>query len=342
MKKLLLINLIFLTLSTQAQQSINGKQVYVLGEDTICASIVTKYKVDTVLQVVDDSQTGAFYLLKVTQTIISRQEKSDEDRHKIKTTSQFKTHFSSQSYRLKDSTLYDFLGYEALEKCKKKEPEKVACLSERELDYFEEQAKIQDAQHEKEDRAYSGPFYLDKRDSQQYKIITIGEQTWFAQNLNYEMENSWPNEIETYSAKEFGRYYTLEAAQKACPAGWHLPSDAEWQQMEMEFGMSKAQAIYTGKRGNIAPFLKHNRSWFYKSEEGKGFNAVAAGAYMGSNYVEVGIFATWWTANKTSELKAWTRGIHYSSTAVIREEKNKDYGFSVRCVKDRYPSSLNL
>lgn len=334
MKKILLITILLLTLSIRAQQTINGKQAYIVGGDTIDASKVSKYTVDTILQIVDDPQLGACYCMDISKNITTKKKTYDKSTRRTTYTSELKMYSSSQKYRLKDSIFYDFLGYKALERYKKKEPEKAVKLSQRELDYFVEQAKIEQDKYKKEDSAYKGPFYLDKRDGQQYKIITIGEQTWFAQNLNYETENSWPNKIETYSAKEFGRYYTWEAAQKACPTGWHLPSDAEWQQLEIQLGMRKTEALQDGKRGNMAPLLKHNRSWFYKSEEGKGFNGVAAGAYMGSTYLGDGIFATWWTATKTYDLKAWTRGIHFSSTSINRDAKKREYGFSVRCVKD--------
>ena len=69
----------------------------------------------------------------------------------------------------------------------------------------------------------------DDRDGRTYKITTIGNQIWMAENLNFEMENSCCyNDIESYCSK-YGRLYTWENAKKACPSGWHLPTKTEFE-----------------------------------------------------------------------------------------------------------------
>ena len=71
----------------------------------------------------------------------------------------------------------------------------------------------------------------DSRDGQEYLTVKIGKQWWFAENLNYETENSWCHECETY-----GRMYRYEAAMKACPEGWHIPSVNEWKELITTLG----------------------------------------------------------------------------------------------------------
>jgi hypothetical protein len=83
-----------------------------------------------------------------------------------------------------------------------------------------------------------------------YAVVTIGDQTWMAENLNYETSDSWGFFNNGSNCDVYGRLYTWDAAMSACPSGWHLPSDNEWKTLEMFLGMSQSEADDTGWRGS--------------------------------------------------------------------------------------------
>jgi len=82
--------------------------------------------------------------------------------------------------------------------------------------------------------------FTDTRDGRTYKTVKIGTQTWMAENLNYETENSCCFNFNSDFCVKYGRLYTFEDAKKACPAGWHIPSESEWITLRNYLGGNQA------------------------------------------------------------------------------------------------------
>jgi uncharacterized protein (TIGR02145 family) len=181
------------------------------------------------------------------------------------------------------------------------------------------QSKIADSQ--------SGMF-VDNRDNQQYKYIKVGDQTWMAQNLNYQTSaGSWCYDNSSTNCSNFGRLYSFNAAMNVCPLGWHLPSDLEWKNFENimqgnDVNLDIGDLItITGKSVNPQSINK--------------FNVVLGGwrSYKGS-YYRLGFSTNFWTSSSENKTYAWSRKIDNSTQRIFRDSYDKESGFSVRCIKD--------
>ena len=111
-----------------------------------------------------------------------------------------------------------------------------------------------------------GNLFTDSRDGQVYETVTIGSQTWFAENLNYDTEDNLSACYDDNSDNCFiyGRLYTGEAAQTACPEGWHLSSKEEWDTLIDYLGGIDAAHVF------LKPFAM-------QQGEAVGFNLLAGG-----------------------------------------------------------------
>ena len=177
--------------------------------------------------------------------------------------------------------------------------------------------------------------FLDQRDGKKYKTVRIGSQIWFAENLafcinvydaNYKCF-VYANVMENLD--KYGFLYNWEAAKKACPAGWHLPTDAEWQTL-INFIISEIGS------DNISAKLKASEGWKNDGNGTDDFGFAALPSGFGTNdlmFYDLEDFGTWWSATEDVDL-VFTRGIRSTYENVLRNSNDKKGLFSVRCVKD--------
>lgn len=173
----------------------------------------------------------------------------------------------------------------------------------------------------------SGTF-TDKRDGNVYKWVKLKNQIWMAQNLDYDTEGTL---YETQKGrKEIGNLYMGRYIKNLAPEGWHMPSDAEWQELEIAAGMTKEEAEANGARGIVS-------SSFIKGGSTK-FNILFTGVdNYKSNFTskEKVVFWTSTPALKSSYLVRlfWTNDdrIDKSTRGTSESLVNAAY---VRCVKN--------
>jgi len=198
----------------------------------------------------------------------------------------------------------------------------------------------------------SGSF-TDTRDGNTYKTVTIGNQVWMAENLAYlpsvnmvadGSEDAAGSYYYVYgydgtsvaAAKAtdnyatYGVLYNYTAACNSCPAGWHLPSDAEWTELTDYLG---GESVAGGK-------LKETGTTHWSSPNAEatnetGFTALPGGyRNLDGTFGDVGYYGIWWSATELGTNYAWIRDMLYSYGNVFRDVGNKELGFSVRCVRD--------
>ena len=183
-----------------------------------------------------------------------------------------------------------------------------------------------------------------------YETVQIGSQCWFAENCRYMpfilegvvhptvaavmVQGYQGNSLEEAAQLEnyvhFGALYNYQATEEIqlCPSGWHVPTDAEYQTLEISMGMSPSVASETFWRGNNeGTKMKSSDDW--NGTDAFGFNALPAGT-IGSVVDDQAYF---WTSSSGDET-AWHRVLATNRADINRNMGNKQLGYSVRCIKD--------
>jgi len=195
-----------------------------------------------------------------------------------------------------------------------------------------------------------------------YNTITIGKQVWMAENLRTTRFNNntsipniintadwinltgpgycWYNNDITYKPT-FGALYSWYTANggKLCPTGWHVPSDAEFDTLEVILGMETKDVNIWGWRGtDQGKQLKSTESWI---DGGNGtnsidFNALPGGyRYAGDGYFyRIGSLTYWWASTEHDNDRAWYRRLDGDNDKIYRASTSKTGGKYIRCIKN--------
>lgn len=223
-----------------------------------------------------------------------------------------------------------------------------------------------------------GTGVYDERDGNSYCSIMYGEQEWLVENMRYlpavNRVNEYSGSEEMYyvygydgndvdEAKsnpnyiEYGALYNWRAALSACPAGWHLPSDAEWSQFEVYLennGYNFDDYIDTDNdretHNVIAKSIAatsgwvdcnevNTPGWLQPKNNESSFNGKPGGyRYYTNTFERKNERTLWWTSTSefgsSSDSRAWDRKLGYELEDLWKTPNNKSVGFSVRCVRD--------
>jgi len=169
----------------------------------------------------------------------------------------------------------------------------------------------------------------DMRDGNIYKIVKIGNQWWMAENLRFKSDSGcwWYEEYPGFK-KLFGGYYSFEVAKKVCPAGWHLPSDEEWQVLVDTLGGEK---VAGGKLKLKSVWMEPNAG----ATNETGFSAVPGGFRdLDSTFVMPGYIANYWTSTPTTWRSVYIRAAGHDNPGMGLGDYKPASGVNVRCIRD--------
>jgi uncharacterized protein (TIGR02145 family) len=201
--------------------------------------------------------------------------------------------------------------------------------------------------------------FCDERDGKKYVYMKIGDQTWMAENLNYEASGSkcgngsTLSDANTTTCDTYGRLYNWNTAmggaassianpsgvQGVCPSGWHFPSNAEWNVL-MKFVSPSCSdnATCAGAGTKLKSASRWNASGtgsYIPGTDNYGFSALPGGqGFPDNNFNFVGNNGWWWSVSEYNINNAYYRRMGSGVNEAYWSNINKNQLLSVRCVRD--------
>lgn len=189
-------------------------------------------------------------------------------------------------------------------------------------------------------------------DGTDYEIVAIGSQCWFAENLqsthftNGELipdgltgaqwtsttgpattfYNTDPAMLEMYG--RLYNWYAVSDPRGLCPTGWHVPSEADWQELVDSFMRSTKAGIFLKSAPGDEP------AW--NGTNKRGFNGLPGGWRFSAigNYGMAGERGYWWSSTDGEKGRARFMSLNGEKETVLINSGFYRLGYSVRCLRD--------
>ena len=196
-----------------------------------------------------------------------------------------------------------------------------------------------------------GDNFTDSRDNKVYSTVQIGTQCWMSQNLNIgtridgtneqtnngTIEKYCYNNLETncdvygglYQWDEMMQYSITAGVKGICLSNWHLPTDAEFD----ELGTSLGGQNFAGGNMKETGFV-HWTLPNYGATNSSGFKGLPGGFRYTQGFSNLGFTGYFWTSLQYTTTMAMSRHLNYDDAWLDRAPFPKSYGFSVRCIRD--------
>ncbi len=171
--------------------------------------------------------------------------------------------------------------------------------------------------------------FTDDRDGETYKYVQIGNQYWLSENLRFKPDSGkyWAYNNNEADVITYGYLYGWETANNVCPDGWHLPSDAEWTELQDFLGGEQV----AGGKMKVAGTTYWNTSNKDATNSSR-FSALPCGVYDGYDVFDGRGNVTYFWSSEPRLNIWWLAGynsfLHHSWIEMPHESA------SVRCVKD--------
>lgn len=195
------------------------------------------------------------------------------------------------------------------------------------------------------------------------EVLAIGTQTWKASNLNVINYNNGDailntsnfsttvigaydhyNDV-TANAAIYGRlydWYAINDARGICPIGWRVPSEDDFVILTNYLATgSYSTSVITANAGKVGGLLKevaltHWTTPNTSATDAFGFSGLPGGWKQGTAYAGIGLTAQFWTTTISTEVPGspYRFTLYNDNNELRRVYSTKDYGFSVRCIKN--------
>ncbi len=212
------------------------------------------------------------------------------------------------------------------------------------------------------------------QDGNVYTSVTVGTQVWLVENLNTTKykdgatiplvtgDTEWGNlstpgycwvfNNQAAYGTIYGALYNWYAVNtgKLCPAGWHVPTDAEWTTLENYLIANGFNYDETTTGNKIAKSMAGTTQWSSSNTTGSigstdytskrnssGFAALPGGFRQSSGSFPMVFGASeayFWSSTENGADYARARYLLFNYVDLRKGSHYKTSGFSVRCIKD--------